>query len=200
MNSKPSWWAFWAYPLDPDDINRIYLPVIEKDGNSSSNYTVGSNIPSLSSPETTGDVQITYAYYAGNDPNEPNEFIEVKNNDTHSVQLHNWTLTNVEDETFSFPYLVLQPGQVCRIYTNEYHTQWCGFTFEQGNEVWSNEGDTITLNNEAGQAIDTCSYQYQAGVDGVSCPNFIIQPPDPGNCGCPVGEICPQVNICSADD
>ncbi len=149
---------------------------------------------------SVGDVQITYAHYVGNNLNEANEFIEIKNNDTHSVQLHNWTLTDAGNEIFSFPYLVLQPGQVCRIYTNEYHAQWCGFTFEQGNGIWENTGDTITLSNEAGQTIDTCSYQYQAGVNGVSCPNFIVQPPDPGNCGCPIGEICPQASICSADD
>ena len=202
LNPKPSWWAFWAYPLDVNDIRKVYLPAVQRggSGSTSSQSTIDLTVPVLSSPETTGDITIIYVHYQGNNSNEPNEFVEIKNNDIRPIQLYHWTLSNVQNETFLLPYLVLQPGQVCRIYTNEYHTQWCGFTLEQEIEVWDNISDTITLKNSTGQTVDSCSYEYQAGVKGVSCPNPIIQPPDPGDCNCPVGEICPDVSTCSADE
>lgn len=35
----------------------------------------------------------------------------------------------------------MQPGQECRVYTNEVHPETCGFNFHSGKALWNNQGD-----------------------------------------------------------
>lgn len=173
LNLKPSWWAFWAYPLDADDISRVHLPLIQNSSGSGTSSVSGNpgTIPALviSSANTTGDVEIIYGFYDGVEQGEPDEYIEIRNNDSYAVQLQDWTLRGRAGVVYTFPYLALQPGQVCRVYTNEYHAQWCGLIIESNSGVWSNLRDVITLSDSAGQVKDSCSYIYQEGTGGISC-------------------------------
>jgi hypothetical protein len=52
-------------------------------------------------------------------------------------------------QDFIFPSFVLQPGQACRVYTNESHPESCDFNFGSGRAIWNNQGD--------------CGYLYDAG-------------------------------------
>jgi len=52
----------------------------------------------------------------------------------------------------------MQPGQVCRVYTNEYHPEWCGFSFGSGSAIWNNSGDCAYLRDSEGRLIDTFCY------------------------------------------
>ena len=172
LDPKPSWWAFWAYPLDANDLSRVYLPTIQSAvSGTSSNYNSLIAAPEIgiSSVNTTGNVEITYGLYGSTEQGEADEYIELRNNEAYSIQLRNWTLQNSVGAVYIFPYLILRPDQVCRVYTNEYHTQWCGLTIESDNGVWSNMGDTITLSDSDDQIKDSCSYAYQAGIEGISC-------------------------------
>jgi hypothetical protein len=57
-------------------------------------------------------------------------------------------------QDFFFPSFELAPGQTCRVYTNEDHPEYCGFSFERGTAIWNNQGD--------------CGYLYDAGGAQVS--------------------------------
>jgi hypothetical protein len=89
---------------------------------------------------------------------EPNEYVEIRNDDTKSIQLQNWTLSDAASHVFTFPSFLMEPGKVCRIYTNEYHPDWCGFSYGSGSAIWNNTGDNATLRDGNGILIDDYSY------------------------------------------
>jgi LysM repeat protein len=86
---------------------------------------------------------------------ESDEYAVITNHGGAAVNLAGWRL-NAGDagQDFVFPSFELQPGQSCRVYTNEVHTETCGFTFGRGSAIWNNAGD--------------CGYLYQANGTLVS--------------------------------
>jgi len=52
----------------------------------------------------------------------------------------------------------MQPGQECRVYTNEVHPQPCGFSFGSTSALWSNSGDCGFLYNDGGSLVSTYCY------------------------------------------
>jgi len=52
----------------------------------------------------------------------------------------------------------MQPGQTCRVYTNEYHPDWCGFNFAYEFAIWDNKGDCAYLRNSWDWLIDDYCY------------------------------------------
>ena len=90
---------------------------------------------------------------------ESDEYVEIKNFDNRVIRLGGWKL---HDEgvkhTYIFPSYTMQPGQVCRVYTNENHPEWCGLNWGNGSAIWNNNGDEATLLDSSGAVIDTCSY------------------------------------------
>ena len=53
---------------------------------------------------------------------------------------------------------MIQPGQECRIYTNEFHPEWCGFSYGSGSAIWNNTGDCANLRDGQGTQIDQYCY------------------------------------------
>jgi cardiolipin synthase len=110
-------------------------------------------------PHTTGNVDITSIFYDGvKGSAEPDEYVQIRNNDTSPIQLSGWTLRDIANHVYTFPSYVMQPGQTCRIYTNEYHPEWCGFNYGNGAAIWNNSGDTAYLRDSTGTPIDTYTY------------------------------------------
>jgi competence protein ComEC len=109
-------------------------------------------------PVTTGNVQIINIFVDGAGSSEPDEYVEIRNDDTNSIQLQNWTLRDIADHIFTFPSFVMEPGKVCRVYTNENHPEWCGFNYGSGSAIWNNGGDTAYLRDGNGTPIDDYSY------------------------------------------
>jgi hypothetical protein len=89
---------------------------------------------------------------------EPDEFVEIWNDDKTPIQLKNWTLSDAASHVFTFPSFVIQPNQTCRIYTNQVYSQWCRFSYGSGTVIWNNGGDTATLRDGNGTLIDEYSY------------------------------------------
>ena len=59
-------------------------------------------------------------------------------------------------QVFHFPQgFVMQPGQVCRVYTDEVHPEWCGLSFGYGKSgVWNNsEPDAAVLFDGEGAVV-----------------------------------------------
>ncbi len=61
-------------------------------------------------------------------------------------------------QDFRFPAYVLQPGESCRVYTNEVHPETCGFSFGFSEPVWSNSGDCGYLYDPDGALMSEYCY------------------------------------------
>jgi hypothetical protein len=62
------------------------------------------------------------------------------------------------EHTFVFPAFLMQPGQTCRVYTNEDHPEWCGFSYGRGSAIWNNDGDCAYLRDSGGVLVDSYCY------------------------------------------
>jgi hypothetical protein len=111
-----------------------------------------------SPPPTTGNMNIFNIFADGAGSSEPDEHVDLRNDDNVPIQLAGWTLRDIANHVFTFPSYVIQPGEVCRVYTNEFHPEWCGFNYGSGSAIWNNPGDCAYLRNNQGQDIDTYCY------------------------------------------
>lgn len=84
--------------------------------------------------------------------------MEIRNDDMISIQLEGWTLRDEANHVFTFPNHVMQPGDRCRVYTNEHHPEWCGFNYESSSAIWNNTGDCADLRDSYGDTVDTYCY------------------------------------------
>jgi phosphatidylserine/phosphatidylglycerophosphate/cardiolipin synthase-like enzyme len=110
-------------------------------------------------PGSTGNIVITDIFYDGEKGrSEPDEYVEIRNDDTASIQMDGWTLRDESNHVFTFPAHMMQSGQTCRIYTNEDHPEWCGFSYGSGSAIWNNSGDCAELRDSEGTTIDTYCY------------------------------------------
>ena len=113
-------------------------------------------------PEKVVNVQITRIFYDGLVKSvESDEYVEITNLGTGSVDLAGWVLKDISEgyPTFIFPSYVLQPGKSVRVYTNEIHPEYGGFSFGSGKAVWNNtDPDMAALYNAQGQEVSRKSY------------------------------------------
>ncbi len=128
--------------------------------------------PSPPLPEPTGNIAITEILWRQTASNDPNilidEYVEIENQDSVSIQLENWRLTDSGPATFTFPAHVMAPGETCRIYTHNpvppNNTHPCQFTFGRtspgspGNYIWNNAGDTAFLYDSTTALVNSCGY------------------------------------------
>lgn len=103
---------------------------------------------------------IQFIFFDGVVPRvESDEYAEIANVGTAPVDLGGWRLNaGNPDQDFWFPSFVLQPGQVCRVYTNEHHPEHCGFSFGSGKALWNNKGDCGYLYDASGTEISRYCY------------------------------------------
>jgi micrococcal nuclease len=141
-----------AVPLSPTTLPPTAPPA--------TTATSAPTAPPTEAPSAPGDVKITYIYYDGQVKQvESDEYAVVKNLGGSPVNLSGWRL-NAGDpgQDFGFPDFVLQPGQECRVYTNEHHPESCGFSFGSGKAIWNNKGDCGHLYDSTGAEVSTYCY------------------------------------------
>lgn len=113
-------------------------------------------------PTKVANVQITRIFYDGLVPRvESDEYVEITNLGTDSVDLAGWVLKDISEgyPPFVFPSYILQSGKGVRVYTNEVHPEYGGFTFGYGKAIWNNtDPDTAALYNVQGQEVSRKSY------------------------------------------
>lgn len=129
---------------------------------SSVNPNQPNQTPDLSlTPSPTGvqtavtgtGVQIVDIFYDGiKSESEPDEYIEIKNFEATPVDISYWLINAETNENwYIFPEFVIQPGQSCRVYTNEIHPDSCTdesfLTLQDDWEVWDNTADCGSLYN-----------------------------------------------------
>jgi hypothetical protein len=108
------------------------------------------------------NVQITYIFYDGLVPYvESDEYVEITNLGDQPQDLAGWVLMDISEgyPSFTFPSYILAPGESIRVYTNESHPEWGGFSFEYGRAVWNNsEPDVAVLYDSQGKEVSRRSY------------------------------------------
>ncbi|MFM8319805.1 MAG: lamin tail domain-containing protein [Chloroflexota bacterium] len=106
-----------------------------------------------------GQLIITKISERGTIWEEPEEYVEFRNDSDWSIQLKGWTLQDEAHHTFVFPNFVLGPGQYCRVYTNEYHPTSCGFSYFSLSPIWENDGDCAYIKDALGRLVHHMCYQ-----------------------------------------
>lgn len=112
--------------------------------------------------ETVSDVEITSIFYDGLVPRyESDEYVEITNVGNQVQDLYDWVLKDISDghPSFTFPHYLLGPGESIRVYTDEVHSEYGGFSFGYGRAVWNNtDHDTAVLCDTQGQEVSRKSY------------------------------------------
>ena len=111
-------------------------------------------------PAAPGEVIISYIFYDGVVKRvESDEYAVIKNTGGSPVNLAGWHLNaGNPGQDFWFPNFELQPGQECRVYTNENHPESCGFSFGNGQALWNNGGDCGYLYDNNGAEVSSYCY------------------------------------------
>ncbi len=108
------------------------------------------------------NVVISCIFYDGTvNRYEPDEYVEITNLGDADQDLADWKHQDISDTTpvFEFPSHQLAPGDVVKVYTNEVHSQWGGFSFGRGSAVWSNnDPDRAGLIDAVGNQVSSRSY------------------------------------------
>ncbi len=121
-----------------------------------------ATVPSMQAPKPAVDVRISKLFSDGLVPStESDEYVEITNSGSESVNLEGWLLTDQTDgyPEFTFPSYILQPNKSIRVYTNEIHPEYGGFSFGSPEPVWDpvlpniELGDVAVLFNAQGQIV-----------------------------------------------
>jgi endonuclease YncB( thermonuclease family) len=118
--------------------------------------TVVSSSPGQTEdPTLSPSIEITTIVYQGVVGDEqPDEYVEIINNGSAVVQLQGWTLENNANNVYYFTPYKIEPGEKCRIYTNEFHPETCGFSFyETISAIWNDSNDCAYLRDKNGNLI-----------------------------------------------
>jgi hypothetical protein len=93
---------------------------------------------------------------------EPDEYVVIKNLGLGSQDMTGWLLKNISKPTpvFKFPNFVIGPGEIIRVYTDEYHPETGALTFYYGyGDIWSNDhADIAVLYDAFGNEVSRKSY------------------------------------------
>ena len=116
----------------------------------------------MSIPIIVENVEITYIFYDGLVPYvESDEYVEITNLGDRPQELTGCMLMDISDgyPSLTFPPCILAPGESIRVYTNEYHPEWGGFSFEYSRAIWNNsEPDVAVLYDNQGKEVSRKSY------------------------------------------
>lgn len=85
---------------------------------------------------------------------ESDEYVEISNRGSATMNLEGYYIMGSSgEEKYTFPSLDLAPGESVKVYTNQ-----GDYSFESEDAVWSNGGETVTLYDSNGSAINTHTY------------------------------------------
>ncbi|HEX73833.1 MAG TPA: hypothetical protein G4N93_01605 [Dehalococcoidia bacterium] len=150
----------WAISYPPDTKYQDYLEELEAEAKKDKIGVWQETQPLL--PIIVENVQITYIFYDGLVPRvESDEYVEITNRGDHPQEITGCVLTDISEgyPSFTFPSCILAPGKSIRIYTDEYHPEWGGFSFEYSQAIWNNtEPDVAALYDNQGREIYRKSY------------------------------------------
>ncbi|MDJ1132905.1 lamin tail domain-containing protein [Streptomyces iconiensis] len=113
------------------------------------------------------DVRIANVRFKGEvKRTQADEYVEVVNRGTAPADISGWVLgADDAGQDFTFPAgTVLQPGQRIRIYTNQNHPEWGGFSYGSGRPIWNDKGDAAKLRDTDGNLVSEHRYGSAAAT------------------------------------
>jgi hypothetical protein len=160
--------------VGPGDNRDLFINVMARN---LLNWTISleDNAPAI----ITSPVLINSVYYKGTvsqpeqeggcctyEKVEPDEYVVIKNLSEEYQDISGWVLKNISRPTipyFTFPRfmpVLLAPGEIIRVYTDEYHSETGGFSFNYGTgDIWRNDKpDIAVLYDAQGYEISRKSY------------------------------------------
>ncbi|MBM2827391.1 MAG: Micrococcal nuclease-like protein [Dehalococcoidia bacterium] len=146
-----------AYP--PDTKHQSLLVRLQQEAQAGRRGLWGACAPAPSI--SVGGVQIVCIFYDGRVPRtEADEYVEIRNHGPQEADLKGWVLADTSGgPSFAFPSYSLGPGSALRVYTNEAHPQWGGFSFGRSGAIWNNtRPETAVLYNTQGHEVSRRSY------------------------------------------
>ncbi|MBA7636780.1 hypothetical protein ES703_44408 [subsurface metagenome] len=150
----------WAEAYEPDTKHQDYLEELEMEAEQAGRGLWREIQPSP--PIIVENVQITYIFYDGLVPYvESDEYVEITNLGDQPQELTGCVLMDISEgyPSFTFPSYILVPGESIRVYTDECHPEWEGFSFEYSQPIWNNsEPDVAVLYNNQGKEVSRKSY------------------------------------------
>lgn len=95
---------------------------------------------------------------------ESDEYIEITNDGSAHTDISGWHVhADDKGQDFVFPEgTVIQSGQSVRVYTNEIHPEFGGFSFGIGRAIWNNKGDMAVLRDAKGEQVSQLGYGEKA--------------------------------------
>jgi beta-lactamase superfamily II metal-dependent hydrolase len=152
--SPASGWEFDHWSGDVSSTSPTIVITMDSDKDVTAYFEEKSSVSS--------NVQITYIFYDGVVyRTESDEYVEITNLGDTSQDLKGWVLMDISEgyPSLTFPTYILQPGKSIRVYTNEIHPEYGGFSFGSGKAVWNNSSpDTAVLYNAQGDEVSRKSY------------------------------------------
>ncbi len=152
----------WAKAYPPDTKYQDYLEEMEAEAKQAGRGIWAPLTLPPPPPTEVQNIQITHIFYDGQVPRvESDEYVEITNLGEQPQDLAGWVLQDISDgyPSFIFSTYILGPGESVRVYTNEYHPEWGGFSFESSRAIWNNsEPDIAALYNSQGKEVSRKSY------------------------------------------
>jgi len=113
-------------------------------------------------PVPVVEMEIACIFFDGVVPSsESDEYVEIRNAGSDATDIGGWTLTDIADNspTFHFPIWTVGAGDSIRVYTNEVHPEFGGFSFGRGGSIWANSSpDEAGLFDANGTLVSRKSY------------------------------------------
>ncbi|MDP9275637.1 MAG: S8 family serine peptidase [Chloroflexota bacterium] len=143
---------------DPGTLNAIVIELADGADNAMiyEGFAVGAVV-------AAANVLLTDILFNGKvSASEPDEYVEFQNQGTVPQDMSGWRITSVRGaQTYVFSGLTMQPGQICRLYTNELHPEWCGLSWGKATAQWNNAGDRANLLDASGKVVSSIGYGGQ---------------------------------------
>ncbi|OGN93379.1 MAG: hypothetical protein A2Z75_08790 [Chloroflexi bacterium RBG_13_50_10] len=98
---------------------------------------------------------------------ELDEYVVIKNLSESPVKIGGWVLKNISKPSpkFTFPDYTLAPGEIIRVYTDEYNLETGGFCFYYGHgDIWSNDNPDIAVLYDA-YGNEVCRTTYAISTE-----------------------------------
>ena len=95
---------------------------------------------------------------------EPDEYVVIMNYGDVDVNIYGWVLKDITDGSpyFTFPHYVFGKGEMIRVYTKEYDSDWGGFRFNEDEGIWNNSHpDVAALYDRFGNLVSEATYEIE---------------------------------------
>ncbi|MCK5560878.1 MAG: lamin tail domain-containing protein, partial [Thermoplasmata archaeon] len=117
------------------------------------------------------DIVINELMYNPEGSDAQGEWVEIYNNGTDPINLTSWELTDSDGHDYIFPILEFPPDTYIVIYTTdgtdelEFDDNTANLYIGETSSIWTNTGDDVQLNNDAGVCIDYINYSNGTSID-----------------------------------